>query len=675
MRQSQVGTFALLVVVVLLLSACGSESDSTSPEPIVLSPTETPVSSPEPEIPSDREAIPLGLIQVAVPESAEQTLAALQSAEHRPRDYYRLAVQLGGLDPAALSVASDDWQTLALNDREEFVINADLEGDYQTVSATLRAIGESTVWWSADNTSIPDEAIATALARMEAEILPLNRLAFGDENAPGVNGDPRIHILMVHEEVWGGYFGYFSALNQYPAAIHSRSNERKMLVLNAAAVDVGSFQFGPSLGHELFHLIHWYFDSNEDLWFNESLAELASFYAGDAATFSETGPTNAGVFADNPQLQLTSRSAPSSAEQEWQEFGHYGAEKAFSIYLLDQFGPQFIQDLFRNPLPGVLGIQAELNRLAEPIAFNDLYANWLVANLLDQPLLADGQWGYDEYDTVRPVRYVYENFPVNPIRATLLPYAAKYFELRATGDVHVSFRGSSLARLTPADPASGQFAWYSNRGDESEFHLTRTFDLSNTTSATLTYKLWYDLERTYDYAFVEVSTNGGESWSLLRTQRSTSADPNELSYGWGYTGASGRWVEESVNLTEFAGQEVLLRFEVVTDFTISHSGLMLDDIAIPEIGYFDGAEDDAGGWEAVGFVRSANVVPTDWVIWVIKLTDPVTTVERITLDELQHAEFTISGFGSDFPFAAIILSPTAHTTTLDIAYELILGTE
>jgi hypothetical protein len=379
-------------------------------------------------------------------------------------------------------------------------------------------------------------------------------------------------------------------------------------------------------------------------------------------------------FADNPQLQLTARGETNTEAEKWLAYGHYGAEKAFAVYLLEQFGPQFIQDVFRNPLPGVESIEAELNRLPGQPDFDEVYANWLVANLLDQPMLDGGQWGYREYDPIRPIRFVFETFPGDPIYNFLLPYGARYYELRSDRDVHVSFAGDTLAHLAPVNPAGGQFVWYSTRGDESEFQLTRAFDLTGQASATLTYKVWYDLEPYYDFAYVEISTDGGQTWTVLEAPGSIANSYVTGAYGWSYTGTARGWVDESIDLAPYAGGPVLIRFEVITDFTVNRPGLMLDDIAIPEIGFFDDVESESGGWEAVGFIRSANVVPVNWVVWVIKTSDP-TTVERISLDELQRANFTLSGFGAEFPFAAIILSPTAHTTTLPLDYELIFRIE
>ena len=171
---------------------------------------------------------------------------------------------------------------------------------------------------------------------------------------------------------------------------------------------------------------------------------------------------------------------------------------------------------------------------------------------------------------------------------------------------------------------------------------------------------------------MEISTDGGETWTLLETAYGTSQDPFIRNYGFGYTGAVLDWQEESLDLSAYTGGEVLIRFEVITDFSTNRDGMMLDDIEIPELGFFDGAEDDSGGWEAVGFVRSTNFVPVNWIIWLVELTSP-TRVTRIVVDDLSQVQFTIEGFGSQFPFAAVVVAPAAPVTTLGIDYELIFA--
>ncbi|NIQ55871.1 MAG: hypothetical protein GWN71_21630, partial [Gammaproteobacteria bacterium] len=110
---------------------------------------------------------------------------------------------------------------------------------------------------------------------------------------------------------------------------------------------------------------------------------------------------------------------------------------------------------------------------------------------------------------------------------------------RHTGALTVRFTGATATPLLDVLPPSGRHFWWSNRADESLTTLTRAFDLSGVEQATLTYWAWYDIEPGYDYATVEVSTDGGERWQTLSTTAGTDADPHGNNPGWGYTGRSG----------------------------------------------------------------------------------------------------------------------------------------
>ena len=64
-------------------------------------------------------------------------------------------------------------------------------------------------------------------------------------------------------------------------------------------------------------------------------------------------------------------------------------------------------------------------------------------------------------------------------------------------------------------PLDGPF-WWSDRGDGIDSRLTREFDLTGVTSATLRFSTWFDIEEGWDYAYVAASTDGGTTWKRLR---------------------------------------------------------------------------------------------------------------------------------------------------------------
>jgi hypothetical protein len=244
--------------------------------------------------------------------------------------------------------------------------------------------------------------------------------------------------------------------------------------------------------------------------------------------------------------------------------------------------------------------------------------------------------------------------------------------LEAAADLEVRFSGSTLVPLVGNEVHSGAYQWWAMRGDEGDATLTRAFDLGGLSQATLKVWAWYDLEEDYDYAYVAVSGDGGETWQLLSNEHTTTADPSGDSYGPAFTGHSGggataTWAEQAFDLSAYAGQQILVRFEVVTDESVTRPGLALDDLAIPELGYADDVEGGDGGWQAEGWLRVTEKIPQSFVVQVITLgTAP--HVERIALDGDNHGTLTLFGLGVEFENAVLIVSATAPYTTEPATY-------
>lgn len=416
-------------------------------------------------------------------------------------------------------------------------------------------------------------------------------------------------------------------------------------------------------------MIHWSLDPNEEPWFVEAMSRLAVFLNG--ATLANNGPrqTNTELFANDPAISLTSRPAVRAAQDEAPFFPHYAAEQLFAVYLYEQFGPQLIKDIVSNPAPGVIGIQEALAKLPGSPRFEDVYADWIVANLLNRTTLDEGQFGYEEIRPASPQLEAVESFTGERLVDQLPPYGTRYYVIRRDGPVQIEFAGSTMTRLTPADPVSEEFTWYSTRGDSSEFTLSRIFDLSVVDAAILRFKVWFQLEEYHDYAYVEISLDGGRTWEILDTVHGTDKNPHNVALGTGYTGSTPDWRFDSVDLTPYTGQKVHIRFHVITNETTNWDGFQVDDITLPEIGYFDGAEDERGGWKTEGFIRNSNFVPVEWIMWLVKNTNPI-QVERINLAPDQTANFELSGLGDSYDQARIVISPAAPLTTMEIDYEI-----
>ncbi|QTC43967.1 immune inhibitor A [Bacillus sp. V3] len=147
-------------------------------------------------------------------------------------------------------------------------------------------------------------------------------------------------------------------------------------------------------------------------------------------------------------------------------------------------------------------------------------------------------------------------------------------------------------------PATGEFEYYGGKGDEADHKMYTSVDLTSAANATLEYDIWYNTEENWDYGMVQVSTDGGGTWKSLSTPN-TNSDLVEGGYPAiqenlpGYTGSSNGWIHETIDLNEYAGQEIQLQFRSMTDWGANLDGIFVDNVSIKADGnevLFDGAE-------------------------------------------------------------------------------------
>ncbi|MFE5670268.1 immune inhibitor A domain-containing protein [Agromyces sp. NPDC056523] len=168
--------------------------------------------------------------------------------------------------------------------------------------------------------------------------------------------------------------------------------------------------------------------------------------------------------------------------------------------------------------------------------------------------------------------------------------------------------------ITLTEPHSGEEMWYTGADqDWADLRLGRTIA---DVPADAKFWMWNDfvIEADWDYGFVEVSTDGGSTWTEQKvyaengTEVSTPdgyADPNGRmkDYGnkkYGLTGDSHGWGHHYVDLSAFAGQTVDLRLRLATDAAYQDRGWFSDDFALTSgttTVWSDDVESGEDGWE------------------------------------------------------------------------------
>lgn len=658
----------VLLIVSLLMAACAN-ADPVNPRP---DPTRAPnLAAPratEPGTPPQPDRTPApngqsavddaGLLREPVSEADRATEQAIATTDIPPGDLRELAIRFKGLSPDAPAQTCTTTPDYNEGDQKTFqVFSFDSMSTFD-VTASLVAKTEHAYMWLDDRwTPLVNRA---ALIR-SAEIFTnktydRNRSLFGDEKSPGIDCDPRIHILNTSGTSAGGYF---SSVDQETPQVRSDSNEKDLLYIDIEGSGgpeaVGTAYYDGVIAHEFQHLILFGRDPNEDTWISEGMSELAIFLNGD-------DPEVDAVAAMTPEVQLNT----------WPDGGvadatNYGTAFSFMLYFWDRYGDDGVRALAAEPLNGLAGIDQVLEKIDPGKTANELVADWLVARTLDDPALDNGRYGYAKTDraTVEPQDTI-NRFPYAD-RGSVPQYAGDYLELKGQRDLSIDFAGSTKARLIGAEPHSGRYFWWSNRGDVTDLTLTREFDLSGVTKATLKYWAWYALEKDWDYAYLTISADGGQRWQIIQAPSTTDSDPVNANYGWGYTGNSGggdqpTWIEETVDLSQYAGQKILVRFEVINDLAVNLPGLAIDDVSVPEINYADDFEKGEGGWQSGGWLHTNNFVPQSYVVQLISFgQDGTTTVSRLPVNADNTARWSVPL--SQLRRAVLVVSAMALRTT------------
>jgi immune inhibitor A len=168
---------------------------------------------------------------------------------------------------------------------------------------------------------------------------------------------------------------------------------------------------------------------------------------------------------------------------------------------------------------------------------------------------------------------------------------------------------------------SGDKFYHGGQGNLMNNTMTKEFDLG-AGPISLQFDARYQIEPCWDYAYVEVSTNG-TSWTPVHTDHSAGPafNVNGNDDGEGITGTSGHTLacDDNLSLTPtpeavtadlsaYANQHIWLRFRYETDPFTFGTGFGVDNIAITGQP-LDDAETDFG-WALNGFFWTDGNVPT-----------------------------------------------------------------
>jgi hypothetical protein len=230
---------------------------------------------------------------------------------------------------------------------------------------------------------------------------------------------------------------------------------------------------------------------------------------------------------------------------------------------------------------------------------------------------------------------------------------------------------------------------YSGMGDLMDNWLIVPLDLTNVSTATLTLNHYYDMEDYWDFGFVQVSTDGGHTWTSLWDNEGLMTDitdpgahPKVKANVPGFTCWSEMFVTSTFDLSPYTGQNIHLAFRYVTDWLYFYEGWYINWVLVEGDGSpifeHDGSTIDP-------FMDITQVIPIDYN-FSVKLVGAkekkggetfqvVSLATNETTEEGQKNNVTKILSDSDYVVMLVTFdAPEGFTEYADYTYEVIYNT-
>jgi len=369
----------------------------------------------------------------------------------------------------------------------------------------------------------------------------------------------------------------------------------------------GPYAYDSTVAHEWQHLLHYELCPGDELWMNEGCSMYAEFLCGY------------GIDPDYPNSYFYT---PDNSLTEWGDLGpddilaDYGAAALWCMYLADRYGAELLRLYFRLGAYGVFGIQSidyALEFTHHNERFPEVYRDWKIANLIRADSPGAGKYNYKSINLNDPVYipvrlYEVSGFPVSMTTGTSFgtswtyttpSYDTGISSLARWGSDYIALRNWKNAGFVYFDgdestvPEHSYWTmtaegWYSGTGVDLANYVLAGDAYVDPSDPVLTIVTAYGLETLWDYGFVQVSTDGGTTWTSLANAYTTSdhdpaAHPDIVAYLPGLTDYNPDWSDWTTmdfDLTAYSGMNVMIGFRYMTDWATTYEGWWINSATV-----------------------------------------------------------------------------------------------
>lgn len=350
-----------------------------------------------------------------------------------------------------------------------------------------------------------------------------------------------------------------------------------------------------TFAHEYQHLLHYYTDPGEDTWLNEGLSDYAQTLVGYVDTTLPYGTIGAdGHLTCYQGFAGTTAFPYCGAENSltrWEDqtnetLADYGGVYAFVTYLADEFGEEVVTYLHRDQANGMASLQAYLDDNAPGLEASDVVHDFVAQMALDR-LVDSGAKGLtkDQKNRFTSTQlssaidwswsgsYDTAGAPTNGADY-VLGASSRPFNGNTVGDF--SFRGAKTFAPDPLEWTStaGGELW-SGEGDDVDRAAVVSVNVP-AAGGNLTFDSRTEIETGWDFGIVQVSTDGGKTYTTLANANTTDehdpgADGGIVELLPGFTGTAAK-ANQSFDLSAYKGTSVLVSLRYLTDASANGNG-------------------------------------------------------------------------------------------------------
>ena len=176
----------------------------------------------------------LPLLSLQAQESEYPTLQALADLQIPALDYVDVAQRFNSFDQShAPPAVAHDYR---IGDQHSFYLPIDDQWTENLISTELRGMTENALIWVQESAEFSRRNAQEIADRVEADVISALTQLFNYSMPPGIDGDPRLFVIMMHQPRFSRP-AFFDQRHLRPRTLHSRSNQREMLVFNLAVRD------------------------------------------------------------------------------------------------------------------------------------------------------------------------------------------------------------------------------------------------------------------------------------------------------------------------------------------------------------------------------------------------------------------------------------------------------